>query len=141
MLWFIIADYQLTTRKYRFKYILCYGSSTHHRHRRNCHLRFKYILCYDSSRKSPTKQGSLLNLNTSYVMVHHATEADKIFIISFKYILYYGSSADIAIHSPPKTKFKYILCYGSSEFMNYIFHCYKTFKYILCYGSSFCVLF
>ena len=70
---------------------------------------FKYILCYGSSLLIISLPLVNIDLNTSYVMVHHATEADKIFIISFKYILYYGSSADIAIHSPPKTKFKYIL--------------------------------
>ena len=97
------------------------------------------------------------DLNTSYVMVHHCIYIITAEIMSFKYILCYGSSeyrveaelnycdlntSYVMVHliiedtcQQAGKQFKYILCYGSS-FNSIHADIRIIFKYILCYGSS-----
>ena len=119
-----------------FKYILCYGSSKFQGSWSKFLCVFKYILCYGSSCIFFLTTHIYCHLNTSYVMVHHATGGLLFLFLAFKYILCYGSSpiamyiratrhnlntSYVMVHqeNPVKTlyitKFKYILCYGSSN--------------------------
>ena len=136
MLWFIRTRNGSTYQPFAFKYILCYGSSSHQPYQRTGPDRFKYILCYGSSLQILQKILLKQYLNTSYVMVHQTFGLKWDHIDLFKYILCYGSSRTLQRRYETLVEFKYILCYGSSMVGCFGLMYICTFKYILCYGSS-----
>ena len=115
MLWFIKFHNYFTDCRDKFKYILCYGSSSRRRicYRIERDLNTSYVMVHLSC--SNASRVCTYDLNTSYVMVHLCSPCcccSCHFNLNTSYVMVHQIFAS---HHACRTLFKYILCYGSSR--------------------------
>ena len=134
MLWFIKLP---SCRSHLYRHLNTSYVMVHRQAFTRCFFtqRFKYILCYGSSTNYEMLAIVNQNLNTSYVMVHLVFTFKTDVVGVFKYILCYGSSQMVYTEDCQEYGFKYILCYGSSlyfkPFLKYDILILPVFKRLL----------
>ena len=97
---------------------------------------FKYISCYCLSDTVTVYPGSLVNSNTSHVIVYPAGVSRAGRTALFKYISCYCLSAELAETDNKLLAFKYISCYCLSRVIEAGRARHFRFKYISCYCLS-----
>ncbi len=112
MFWFKLMGFLGTTSPKKFKYIICFGSSSRQVFNSDTEMnlntsyvlvqasnaitqkntaRFKYIICFGSRKEYLSKDSSLNHLNTSYVLVQEKHQLLVHQCCQFKYIICFGS--------------------------------------------------